>query len=91
MLKQFFSSGNNVQSQKIGANAHIINQINSLQIEKDILTKTISRLYDTDSEFTKIQRDRLLLIYQDQLLVVIARIEKLELVSKHPDLSLIHI
>ena len=60
MLKQFFSSGNNVQSQKIGANAHIIYQINSLQIEKDILTKTISRLYDTDSEFTKIQRARLL-------------------------------
>jgi len=87
MLKQFFSSGNNIQSQKIGANAHIINQINSLQIEKDILTKTISRLYDTDSEFTKIQRDRLLLRYQHQLGVVIARIEKLELVSKHPDLG----
>tara|TARA_B110000014_G_C20063732_1_gene554169 strand:- start:61 stop:888 length:828 start_codon:yes stop_codon:yes gene_type:complete len=87
MLKQFFSLGNNVQSQKIGANAHIINQINSLQIEKDILTKTISRLYDTDSEFTKVQRDRLLLRYQHQLGVVIARIEKLELISKHPDLG----
>ena len=87
MLKQFFTLGNNIESQKIGANAHIINQINSLQVERDILTKTISRLYDNDSDLSKIQRDKLLLRYQHQLGVIIARIEKLETVSKHPDLG----
>ena len=87
MLRPIFSLGNNTESSKIGANAHVINQINSLQVEKDILTKTISRLYDDDSDLNKIQRDRLLLRYQHQLGVVIARIQKLENVSKHPDLG----
>ena len=36
---------------------------------------------------SKIQRDRLLLRYQHQLGVIIARIEKLQIVSKHPDLG----
>jgi len=87
MLRPIFSLGNNTESSKIGANAHIINQINSLQVEKDILTKTISRLYENDSDLNKIQRDRLLLRYQHQLGVIIARIQKLETVSKHPDLG----
>jgi len=87
MLKQFFSLGNNIESQKIGANEHIVSQIHSLEVEKDILTKTISRLYDNDSDLTKIQCDKLLLRYQHQLGVIIARIEKLETVSKHPDLG----
>ena len=87
MLRPIFSLGNNTESSKIGANAHVINQINSLQVEKDILTKTISRLYDNDSDLNKIQRDRLLLRYQHQLGVVIARTKKLETVSKHPDLG----
>ena len=89
MLKQFFSTGNKIEEQKIGANTHIINQINSLQVERDILTKTISRLYDNenDSDLTKIQRDKLLLRYQHQLGVIIARIQKLETLSKHPDLG----
>ena len=87
MLKQFFSSGNKLDDQKLGANTHIISQINSLEVERDILTKTISRLYDNDSDLNKIQRDRLLLRYQHQLGVVIARIQKLETVSKHPDLG----
>ena len=43
--------------------------------------------YDNDSDLNKIQRDRLLLRYQHQLGVVIARIKKLETVSKHPDLG----
>ena len=86
MLNQFFSSKNN-QPQKIGANTHVQNQLHTLEIEKDILTKTISRLYDDDSGLSKIQRDRLLLRYQHQLGVIIARIEKLEIVSKHPDLG----
>ena len=69
------------------ANPVIKNQIQSLKIEKDILTKTISRLYQQDSELTKIQRDKLLLRYQHQLGLIIAKIEKLEDASKHPDLG----
>ena len=86
MLNQFFSLKNN-QPPKIGSNTHIQNQLHALEIERDILTKTISRLYDDDSGLSKIQRDRLLLRYQHQLGVIIARIEKLEIVSKHPDLG----
>jgi len=71
----------------LGASAHIKNQINSLKIEKDILTKTISRLYQAESEFSKIQRDKLLLKYQHQLGIVLAKLEKLETASHHPDLG----
>lgn len=71
----------------LGANVHIKNQINSLKLEKEILTKTISRLYQHESELSKTQRDRLLLKYQHQLGVVLAKIEKLEEASKHPDLG----
>jgi len=71
----------------LGASSHIKTQINSLKIEKDILTKTISRLYQTDSEFSKIQKDKLLLKYQHQLGVILARLEKLEQASHHPDLG----
>ncbi len=71
----------------LGVNSHIRDQINSLKLEKEILTKTISRLYQYESEFSKIQRDKLLLRYQQQLGVVLAKIEKLEDASKHPDLG----
>jgi len=71
----------------LGASSHIKSQINSLKIEKDILTKTISRLYQTESEFSKIQKDKLLLKYQHQLGVILARLEKLEQASHHPDLG----
>jgi hypothetical protein len=87
MLKQFFKSKNKLQTPSIGANTHIVSQLHSLQIEKDILTKTIARLYQNESELTKIQKDRLLLKYQHQLGVIITRIEKLENASKHPDLG----
>ena len=87
MLNQFFSLRNKDQPPKIGANTHVQNQLHSLEIEKDILTKTISRLYDDESGLSKIQRDRLLLRYQHQLGVIISRIEKLQIVSKHPDLG----
>jgi len=86
-LKQFFKSKHKFQTPTIGANSQIISQLNSLEIEKDILTKTIARLYENESDLTKIQKDRLLLRYQHQLGVVIARIEKLESASKHPDLG----
>ena len=71
----------------LGASSHIKTQINSLKIEKDILTKTISRLYQADSEFSKIQKDKLLLKYQHQLGIVLAKLEKMEQASKHPDLG----
>jgi len=71
----------------LGASSHIKSQINSLKLEKDILTKTISRLYQTDSEFSKIQKDKLLLRYQHQLGIVLAKLEKLEQASEHPDLG----
>ena len=71
----------------LGASSHIKNQISTLRIEKDILTKTISRLYQTESEFSKIQEDKLLLKYQHQLGVILAKLEKLEQASKHPDLG----
>ena len=87
MLKQFFRSKNRLQTPTIGANTHIVNQLHALQIEKDILTKTIARLYQNESDLTKIQKDRLLLRYQHQLGVIITRIEKLENASKHPDLG----
>ena len=87
MLNQFFSLRNKDQPPKIGANTHVQNQLHSLEIEKDILTKTISRLYDDESGLSKIQRDKLLLRYQHQLGVIISRIEKLQIVSKHPDLG----
>lgn len=71
----------------LGASSHIKSQMNTLKIEKDILTKTISRLYQADTEFSKIQKDKLLLKYQHQLGIILAKLEKLEQASKHPDLG----
>jgi hypothetical protein len=71
----------------LGANSQIRSQIETLKIEKEILTKTISRLYSDGSDLTKIQRDKLLTRYQHQLGVILAKIEKLEEASKYPDLG----
>lgn len=71
----------------LGATSKIRAQIDSLKIEKDILTKTISRLYQNDSGLTQIQRDKLLTRYQHQLGVILARIEKMEEASRYPDLG----
>ena len=87
MLKLFSKSKTKLQTPTIGSNSQIVSQLHSLQIEKDILTKTIARLYQNEGDLTKIQKDRLLLKYQHQLGVVITRIEKLENASKHPDLG----
>jgi len=78
---------NKTQLLSLGASSHIKSQISSLKIEKDILTKTIARLYQTDVDFPKIQRDKLLARYQHQLGVILARLEKLEAASHHPDLG----
>ena len=53
------------------------NEANSLIIERDILTKTIFRVYQQGSNLTKIQRDKLLTRYQHQLAVVVTKIEEL--------------
>ena len=53
------------------------NEINTLVLEHDILTKTIFRLYQQDSHLTKIQRDKLLTRYQHQLAVVVTKIEEI--------------
>ena len=71
----------------LGASSQIKSQITSLKIEKDILTKTISRLYQTESDFSRIQKNKLLLKYQHQLGIILARLEKLEQASNHPDLG----
>lgn len=73
--------------QTLRANSQIKNKIHSLSIEKEILAKTISRLYQNESGLPKIQRDRLLIRYQHQLGIILAKMEKLEEASKHPDLG----
>ena len=56
-------------------------------MERDILTKTIFRVYQQDSQLTKIQRDKLLIRYQHQLGVVVAQIEQLGNSMKHTDVN----
>lgn len=68
-------------------NSAIINQLHSLRMEKEILSKTITRLHQQESDVTRIQKDKLLLRYQHQLGTVITKIEKLETASKYPDLG----
>ena len=75
------------QLASLGTNSNFKNQINSLQIEREILTKTITRLYQNDADLGKIQRDKLLSRYQYQLGIILAKIDKLEAASKHPDLG----
>jgi len=59
------------------------NEANSLIIERDILTKTIFRVYQQDSNLTKIQRDKLLTRYQHQLAVVVTKIEEIGKAMRH--------
>jgi len=61
------------------------NDINTLVLEHDILTKTIFRLYRQDSHLTKIQRDKLLTRYQYQLGIITAKIKKLEEIITNKD------
>ena len=63
------------------------NEINSLIMERDILTKTIFRVYQQDSQLTRIQRDKLLTRYQHQLGIVVAQIEKLGNTMKRADVN----
>ena len=63
------------------------NEINTLVLEHDILTKTIFRLYQQDSHLTKIQRDKLLTRYQYQLGIITAKIKKLEEITTNRDIN----
>ena len=69
------------------SNAHIQSKLMLLKSEKAILTKTISRLQQNETRFTKTQQDKLLLKYQNHLAIVLANIEKLEKADKYPDLG----
>ncbi len=66
--------------------SNILNQKNNLIIEKDILTKTISRLQN-DSRITKTQKDQLFIKYQHQLGIVLSRIENLEQINHQPSME----
>ena len=61
------------------------NEINTLVLEHDILTKTIFRLYQQDSHLTKIQRDKLLTRNQYQLGIITSKIKKLEEIITNKD------
>lgn len=71
----------------LGASSQIRAQIDTLKIEKEILAKTISRLYQDDSGLTKVQREKLLSKYQHQLGTILSKIEKMEEASRYPDLG----
>ncbi len=73
--------------QTITVSSVVEDQLHSLKIEKDILTKTITRLHHEESNVSSVQRDKLLIIYQHQLGTTIAKIEKLETASKYQDLG----
>ena len=77
------------QPTSIGINSQIKDQITSLKIEKDLLHKTIARLYKTNSNTVKTQKDRLLSKYQYQLEIVSEKLNKLEQAKNHPDFGLI--
>ncbi|MDI1495015.1 MAG: hypothetical protein K8823_321 [Cenarchaeum symbiont of Oopsacas minuta] len=70
----------------IGANPRIQREIAYMSVERDILVKTVSRLYQQNTVRDE-KRGRLLAKYQNQLGLVLARIEKLEIASKHPDMG----
>lgn len=72
--------------QAVTVNSAIENQLYSLRIEKEILTKTITRLQE-ESNLSKVQRDKLLIRYQHQIGTIIAKMDKLETASRYPDLG----
>ncbi|MDE1766398.1 MAG: hypothetical protein KGI27_09035 [Thaumarchaeota archaeon] len=73
--------------QAVTVSSAVENQLHSLRIEKEILTKTITRLHNDDSNVSGVQRDKLLIRYQHQLGAISAKIEKLEVASRYPDLG----
>ena len=78
---------NKSQLLDLGANPQIRDQINLLKIEKEMLGKTIHRLYQSNARFTNVQRDNLLSKYQHRMGALLVKLEKLEQASKYPDLG----
>jgi len=74
-------------NQTASVNLILENQLQSLRTEKEILTKTIARLHQQDSDLSRVHKDKLLIRYQHELGTTIAKIEKLEVGSKYPDLG----
>lgn len=66
-------------------NSVVEHQLQPLKMEKEILSKTISRLHQQESGISGIQKDKLLVRYQHQFERVTAKIEQLEIASKYPD------
>ncbi len=73
----------------LSASSQIQNQIKTLKIEKEILAKTVTRLYQSKEWETmpREHKEKLLARYQHQLSIVMARLEKLEDSKNHPDLG----
>ena len=84
----YYSSGNK-KLLTLGASSQIRSQVKTLQMEKEILAKTITRLYQSEEWDTmpRQYKEGLLAKYQHQLGVVMARLEKLEDAKNHPDLG----
>ena len=93
VLSSFAGMATAVALKKIPKKSHspmevnriVSSQLDSLRIEKELLAKTISQLYQHNSNLTNIQRDRLLVRYQHQLGQISKQIERLEEVSRYPD------
>ena len=72
----------------LGASSQIQSQIKTLRMEKQILARTITRLYQSEElDIPRERKERMLARYQHQMGVVMARLEKLEDAKRHPDLG----
>jgi len=80
-------SGSSGQILTLGASSQIQSQIKALRMEKEVLAKTITRLYQAEWEMPREQKEGLLARYQRQMGMVMARLEKMEDAKRHPDLG----
>ena len=77
------------QAGKTVLNSRVKSQITSLQVERDILNKIITRLYKDNPDISNAQKDRLLSKYQYQLKIVSEKLDRLEQAREHPDFNLV--
>ena len=80
-------AGSGGQILTLGASSQIQSQIKTLKMEKEVLAKTITRLYQAEWEMPREQKEGLLARYQRQMGMVMARLEKMEDAKRHPDLG----
>lgn len=62
----------------LGSSPHATEEARRLEIERDIITKTITRLYEADSGLTRGQRDGLLVKYQRQMDAIQVKMQRLK-------------